>query len=374
MNGHKSAFRGFFFLVSFIGFLPLSFFAQGNGAVRLIPKDGNIYVDPTIGKATNDGSKSSPLNTLNEAVTRINGTEGAGSVNIYLSPGVYGLSETVTIDPLKWKFSKNDRLTVRAESLPDDPNWTPAVMPILVSTMPFSVEKDDKGAVTGGQNFGLLIKTSHVTLQGLRVLGEPVHEQPAKDVLVRNYPIVWDGKDLEDLRVTQCLFMGSRHTLPNHLAILANGKSLEVDHSIFYGVKDAVVMWNSPATNSAMHHNLIIDSYGGIVWTWSATEDFKFYNNVVSNANVLWMLEKDEKLSYSVESSIFVGYNSLVNKGGGPQGFGEKANPQKLKMGKGVILREKGKLEVNEDQTSRDYLHLKPGTLGSELGAGLFIK
>jgi len=60
---------------------------------------------------------------------------------------------------------------------------------------------------------------------------------------------------------------------------------LEVDHCVFYGEKDALVISNSPSTNYSMHHNLIVDIYGAVVWTWTATEDFKFYNNVVSNAS-----------------------------------------------------------------------------------------
>jgi hypothetical protein len=342
--------------------------------ISSMPKDGNIYLNPKSGNDTNGGTKESPLKTLSEAAKRVNQASGEGAITVYLSSGVYGMSETADFNPINWKFSKANRLSIRAEILPDDTNWTPADMPILISTMPFSVEKSKSGEVTGGQNFGILIQNSHVTIQGLRVLGEPVHENPSKGVLVRNYPIVWEGKNSEDLRITQCLFMGNKLAIPNHLAVLANGKALEVDHCVFYGVKDAVVMWNSPSTNSSMHHNLVIDSYGAIVWTWSATNDFKFYNNVISNANVLWILNKDEKDSFSIENSVIVGYNSYVNKGGGPQGFGENANPEKLKVGKNVILKKIGKLEIIDDQTDKLFLHIKPGTLGSNLGAGLFTK
>jgi hypothetical protein len=336
--------------------------------------ENKIYLNPNVGANTNKGTKENPLKSLSEAAKRVSAAEGKGAITIYLSSGVYSISETADFNAQKWKFNQNNRLTVRAEILPDDENWSPAKMPILISTMPFSVEKNDKGVMTGGQNFGLLIQNSYVTLQGLRVLGEPVHENPSNGVLVRNYPIVWDGKDLEDLRISQCLFIGNKFALPNHLAILSNGKSLEVDHCVFYGVKDAVVLWNSPATGSSMHHNLIIDSYGGIVWTWSATEDFKFYNNVISNANVLWLLNKDEKFAYSINNSIIVGYNSFVNKGGGPQGFGDKASDDKLILDKDVILKKEGKLDVIEDQTSKYFLHIKAETLGSNLGAGLFMK
>jgi hypothetical protein len=336
--------------------------------------DNKVFINPNTGNDSNKGTKENPLKSLSEAAKRVSSAEGEGAISIFLAAGVYGMSETADFNPKKWKLIKANRLTIRAEILPDDANWTPAEMPIMISTMPFSVEKNDKGELTGGQNFGIMIQNSHVTIQGLRILGEPVHENPLKGVLVRNYPIMWEGKNLEDFRVTQCLFLGNKYALPNHLGILANGKEQEIDHCVFYGVKDALVLWNSPATNSSMHHNLVIDSYGGIVWTWSATPDFKFYNNVISNGNVLWMLNKDEKDSYTIENSVIVGYNSFVNKGGGPQGFGEKASDDKLKLGKDVILKKTGKLEVIEDQTSKYFLHIKAGTLGSNLGAGLFLK
>lgn len=362
------------FLLGVLMNTPILLMAQEKQVSTTLPSGNKIYVNASTGKNSNDGAQGSPLQTVSEAAKRINAAKGKGAITIYLSKGVYGMAETADFNPVNWEFSKENRLTIRAEVLPDDADWNHADMPVLVSTMPFSVEKNKQNEITGGQNFGILIQNSHVTIQGLRVLGEPVHENPFKGVLVRNYPIVWDGKNLEDLRVTQCLFIGSKYALPNHLAILSSGKALEVDHCVFYGVKDAVVMWNTPATNSSMHHNLVVDSYGGIVWTWSATDDFKFYNNVISNGNVLWMLDKDEKFTYTIEHSIIVGYNSLVNKGGGPQGFGEKANPAKINISKDVILKKEGKLTIIDDQTSKLYLHIKPGTLGADLGAGLFTK
>ncbi|MBW8333141.1 MAG: hypothetical protein K0M40_14040 [Prolixibacteraceae bacterium] len=62
----------------------------------------------------------------------------------------------------------------------------------------------------------------------------------------------------------------------------------------------------------------------------------------------------------------------MVNKGGGPAGFGEKADPSKLKLGKDVILKKDGNLQIEEDPTKRNYLHLVSGTPGADLKAGLF--
>jgi len=374
MQRNKS---GLVMIASLLGLLigtSLLSVGQETKVVAALPDGNKIYVDAVLGKNSNNGAQESPIQTLSEAAKRTNTAKGQGAITVYLSKGLYTLAETADFNPKEWEFTKGDRLTIRAEVLPNDSNWSPADMPILLSSMPFSIEKNDRGEITGGQNFGILIQKSHVSILGLRVMGEPVHENPSKGILIRNYPIVWDGKNLEDLHISQCLFLGNKYAIPNHLAILSNGKSLEVDHCIFFGIKDAVVMWNSPAINSSMHHNIIADSYGAVVWTWSATDDFRFYNNVVSNANVLWVLNKDEKLSYRINNSVIVGYNYYVNKGGGPQGFGEKANPIKLNVAKDVVIKDQGKLEIIDDQTNKLFLHIKPGTLGSNLGAGLFTK
>ena len=172
------------------------------------------------------------------------------------------------------------------------------------------------------------------------------------------------------------MFLGDKHVIPNHVAILASGQGVVVDHCVFYNVKDAVVFWesNRPAERCEMHHNLIVENYGAAVWSWSAAEDFKYYNNVVANANVFWVLDENEKNSFNLSNSLVVGYNELVNKGGGPRDFGVKADPKKLKFDKDVTIRKDGKIELEEDLTNRNYLHLKPGTLGADLGAGLFMK
>jgi len=347
-------------------FMQTVVFAQG-------AKD--IFINVNTGNDKNVGTKESPLKSLSEAAKKVNNLEGKGAITIYLSKGVYGMAETAKFTSAKWQFSESERLTIRAEKLPDDVSWNPGDMPVMVSTMPFDIEeKNSKQEVTGAFNYGILVETSHVTIQGLRIMGEPVHESPFKNILIRNYPIAWDGKNLEDFRVTQCLFLGNKIALPNHLGILSAGRALEVDHCVFYGVKDAVVMWNTPADKSKMHHNLFVNTYGALVWTWSTTEDFKFYNNVMSNVNVIWVLNKDAKNTFAIENSMFIGYNELVNKGGGAAGFGEKADPAKLKFSDNVVLKKEGTLQIVEDPTDRNYLHLVPGTLGADLGAGLFTK
>jgi len=335
-----------------------------------------IHVDANKGNDQNPGTKEQPLLTLNEAARLVNLSNGTGAVDIILSEGIYGLDATVTFHPVNWHFSKQERLTIRAAILPDDQEWNPGKMPVIISTMPLDFKPNGREDRLGGTSYGLQIETNHVTIQGLKVFGTPVHERPEEGMVKRNYPIVREGRNLEDLRVTQCLFVGDEHVVPNHLCVLASGQGIVVDHCVFYQCKDAVVFWfsNEPAEQCEMHHNLIIDNYGGGVWAWSVAEDFKFYNNVISNINVFWEVGRDENRIYSISNSVVVGYNSLVNQGGGASGYGEPSDPGRLQYGDDVIIKKEGSLKIEKDPTRRDYMHLVPGTLGSDLGAGLFTR
>lgn len=336
----------------------------------------DLFVNTNSGNDHSIGSKEQPLKTLNEAAERVNHANGKGAITIYLSEGIYGLDATVTFHPVNWHFSKDERLTIRATVLPDDAGWNPGMMPVIVSTMLLDFKPYGNQDPLGGASYGIQIETSHVTIQGLQVLGTPVHERPQEGMVRRNYPIVREGRNLDDLRITQCLFVGDKIAIPNHLAILASGQGIVVDHCVFYHCKDAIVFWFSdrPAEHCEVHHNLFIGNYGAAVWSWTAAEDFKFYNNVVVNTNVFWVLNKDEKVSFSLSNSIVIGYNELVNKGGGAFGFGEKGNPDRLKFGKDVVIKKEGTLQIEEDPIKRNYLHLIPGTMGADLGVGLFTK
>jgi hypothetical protein len=335
-----------------------------------------IFINSNSGNDQNTGSADQPLKSLSEASKRVNQANGKGSINIFLSEGIYGLDATVTFHPANWHFSKEERLTIRAAVLPDDADWNPGKMPVIISTMPLDFKPYGRQDPLGGASYGIQIETSYVTIQGLRVLGTPVHERPEEGLVKRNYPIVREGRDLDDLRVTQCLFIGDQNAIPNHLAILASGQGVVVDHCVFYHCKDAIVFWFSdePARNCEVHHNLFIGNYGANIWSWSAAEDLKFYNNVVGNTNVFWILNRDEEVSFSLSNSLVIGYNELVNKGGGPAGFGEKADPGKLKFGKDVIVKKDGDLLIEYDPVKRNYLQLMPGTTGANLAAGLFTK
>ena len=192
------------------------------------------------------------------------------------------------LKPERRSFSKTARLTIRAEVLPDDPEWNTGRMPTLIHTMPIPPTWNGRPDPLGGAADGMMIETSHVTIQGLKILGLPVVETPKPGVIRRLYAISRLRRDLEDLEIAQCLFAGDDETNPNHVAIIANGNGVNVHHCVFRGLKISVVFWTPGSSGHAMTNCLCNDLYGSAVWTSGITSDFAYRNNVVANCNYVW--------------------------------------------------------------------------------------
>ncbi len=112
--------------------------------------------------------KESPLHTLTESSTTCEST-GTGSTTIILAEDVYATSETLVFKAKERAFTHADRLTIRAEMLSDDPKWHTGQMPTLIHTLPLGRRDHD---------IRHAVETSHVTIQGLMLLGTPVVEMP----------------------------------------------------------------------------------------------------------------------------------------------------------------------------------------------------
>ena len=120
---------------------------------KAAPAQGNtLYLNPANGADTNSGAKDSPLRTLAEAARRVNQAEGTGPMTIILSEGVYAVGETATFKPERRTFTKTDRLTIRAEVLPDDSDWHTGRMPTLIHTLPLTGPRA-RGLIFGMMTF-----------------------------------------------------------------------------------------------------------------------------------------------------------------------------------------------------------------------------
>lgn len=365
------------------------------GARAGASEENTIHLEPASGADTNSGAKGSPLRTLAEAARRVNQTSGAGPMTIVLAEGVYAVGETTLVKPERRSFSRTDRLTLRAEVLPDDSGWDIGRMPTLIHTMPLQPAWNGRPDPLGGAANGMLIETSHVTIQGLKILGMPVVESPRPGLIRRLYGISRLRRHLEDLEVAQCLFAGDEVTNPHHVAIIANGNGINVHHCMFRGLKISAVYWTPGSKGHAMTNCLCHDLYGSGVWTAGIANDFEYRKNVVEGCNYVWTAQggssaladaagrggqqagaaptkPQEPVQYRVVDSYFGGNRRLTGSGTGARLEYEDIDPSFLELIGTKVTDQPVVLE--RDSTKRGYLHPVAGSEAAKAGAGLFTK
>jgi hypothetical protein len=343
-----------------------------------------FYVNPKNGADTNPGTMDKPFKSLPGAADRVNKLKGEGAVTIILSPGAYAIDRQVSLKANR-RYTKADRLTVRAEILPDDPKWDTGRMPTLIHTMPLA---------SIGFTFGMHVETSHVTIQGIKLLGMPGVETPKPRVLNRVYPIGRTDRRLDDLEIAQCVFAGDKVTNPHHLGILANGTGINVHHCVFRGVKLTVVYWTTGSTGHAMTNCFIDGAYGSGIWTTEIANDFVFRNNVIANGNYAWTYQsgvvpqrdpdagkaankraaapEKQRVQYKVIDSLFAGNKKMACSGTGPSLGFQDIDDSFLNL-VGSEVSDKA-VAVEMDETKRNYLHPVAGSEAARIGAGLFTK
>jgi hypothetical protein len=373
-----------------------AFLRSGTALARGVPAapvivGGTIYLDPANGSDTNTGTKESPLQTLAEAARRVNASDGAGAMTVVLREGVYAVGETTLLKPERRSFSSAERLTVRAEVLPDDPKWDIGRMPTLIHTMPLAPTWNGRPDPLGGAADGMLIETSHVTIQGLRVLGMPVVESPRPGLIRRLYAVSRLREDLEDLEIAQCLFAGDEVIAPNHVGIIARGNGLVVHHCVFRGLKISAVYWSGGSGGHAMRNCLCDGLYGSAVWTTGIADEFDYRNNVVANCNYVWTYqgaasgqadaggqraaspaEPRGRNRYEVVDSYFANNRRLTGTGTGARLEYQDIDSSFLDLIRTTVSDQP--IVFGRDQTKRDYLHPVAGSEAAAVGAGLFTR
>lgn len=334
----------------------------------LLVQAENLYVNPRTGNDANSGAKSHPLKTLTEAAKRVNVNKEKDATTIFLSEGVHLLTQTVVFT--NDKYTLKNRLVIRAEVMPDDAGWTPQKMPVVVTAVPLMP------GVGGEDAKGIQPEVSHVTIEGLRFTGSPDYSYMDGSNLRRSYPIWRDGKKLDDLLVTQCLFAGDIDVLPLHVGVIANGYGLVIDHCVFYNCKNPVVFWQTDGgtgSPNAMRYSLVYGGYFSGVWTTQSTngDDFDFHHNIIANTSTIWIREKGSTRRYKATDCVFTGYTSLAGYGSGPLSGNDATSTDFLEM---KNVQTTGTVKIEKDQSKRNYLQLAEGSTGLNIQAGLFKK
>jgi len=331
----------------------------------LIVSAEELYINVKIGNDANTGSQSQPIKTIAEAAKRINSSNKKEAATIVLAAGVYPLTETALFN--NDKFTADNRLTIKAEIMPDDPAWTPQQMPLIVMMMPTTLTPGD-----GEDCKGLQIEASHVTIEGLKFTGSPVYYYIDGKQNRRPYPIWRNGKNLDDLLITQCMFTGNMDIMPIRVAIIANGHGLVIDHCVFFNCQNSVVFCDAEGGTSrhnAMRYCLVYgNSYSGVWTTTNTADDFEFHHNIIAASATGWINDKSDR-RYQAHDCIFAG-NTVVTKYGSETGVTAAVTGNGFLKTTNVQLI--GTVEIEKDQAKNNYLQVKEGSFGSELKAGLF--
>jgi hypothetical protein len=323
-----------------------------------------LYVDGINGSDDNTGTSERPLKSLRRATELVSaGSDSVGST-IKILPGLYILDDKVEFDGHRTYTQKN-RLTIEADILPDDSAWEPRLMPTIMSV------------AQPGENFGfdcavgLDIEVDHVTIRGLEFLGNPLP-------VSYYYPIGRQGMGMEDLQVTQCLFIGAEDALPIQSGILAHGHGIAVDHCIFYQCRNSVVYYfisaedrTVPRHGSSMTYCIVDGSYESGIWVASPDEVFEFHHNIITRCEWAWIHNRQNTVQYPLSNSIMTGNRHLIGKFLATYEAG--TSDLTYVMQNVIVDGEIALVKKVDVELPGDYLHVVPGTLGSELGAGLHM-
>jgi len=324
-----------------------------------------IYVDSRAGSDKNPGTNDRPVKTVGRAAEIINGGTEPGPTMIKIAPGIYNLTESVEFGSTR-PYTEKKRLVIEAAVLPDDPQWKPALMPVILSTE----DPRQQGSLDGlTGTYGIKIGTSHVTIRGLKFLGNP---------LLRNWHncISRIGDNMDDLLVTQCMFIGDRDLIDIYSAVLATGDGFVVDHCIFRDCHACTVFWDGPLSiagkGCSMRYCIVDGAYISGVWTCRTAKDFEFHHNIVTRSEYFWIRERiDNPRKYRLHDCIVTGNKNY-------SGYGVESGSTGL-TGAEVTYEERniikqGTIVLETDKRARNYLHLAAGSPRSDLGAGLFSK
>jgi hypothetical protein len=326
-----------------------------------------LYVDDTNGNDAYTGTEDKPLRSIARAAAIVNNSKEPGPTTIRIKPGAYCIAETVVFENSRG-YSENQRLIIEATVLPDEKNWTPAVMPVMLSIVKGEGSSTEKHAIA------IRVEVNHATVRGIKFLGNP---RPR----TWGYSIFRMNKGLDDLVVTQCLFVGDEQALPYNCPICANGQGLVVEHCIFYKCDIPAIFWDAEggvSRGNAMRYCIVDGADIAAVWTCQTDSDFDFHHNIITRGQYFWMRAPNNKKKYIVRDCI-VTDNKYDSGFGTAAAIDGQAGPEVTFDERNVIRTGKIQLQkalVTPEALSvvrpRGYLHIVPETPGSELGAGLF--
>lgn len=317
-----------------------------------------LYVDPIKGKEEAVGTVADPLLSIEKAIMSAGSFTGEQPVTIKLSPGLYVVAHEMIIKTAK-TVNDQSRFTIEAISMPDDPDWQPAKMPVIQSV------SSNNSYVQFTHCVSFLVAKNNVAFKGLKFVGNSNPDVPYY------YPITRENENLNGLEVSQCYFVGDKNAGRLQSGLWTHGAGIHVDHCIFYNCRNAMVLIKG-IKDFALTNSIIYGAYESGIWYGSSDAPFVFDHNIVTHCNFVWVRPDKTQPAYTLSNSFitendnYMGYiaNDLV-----PATTNNLTEKNIQKTGKILLVEIK-----TEKQLPHNYLNLAPGSAGSDISAGIFKK
>ena len=106
----------------------------------------------------------------------------------------------------------------------------------------------------------IIVRASHGRKSYPSRSGAQICRQSINPAVEYYYPIVRDTLTLKNLDISQCYFIGDKYGSVMQGAIYAEGPGIHVDHCIFYGAKNAVLVFENISDFSITHTIIYVPS------------------------------------------------------------------------------------------------------------------
>jgi hypothetical protein len=322
-----------------------------------------LYVDAQKGSDDASGTLSQPVASLQKATAMAAQLSGKVAITIKIAPGLYQLGHELKISSGEGRHD-TAKYTLEALIMPDDKDWNPYAMPVIQSVSFNNDKKDFDHCV------GLLVARDNFSIRGVKFTG---NANPAV-AYYYYYPIKKDSAIFTNLEISQCYFIGEKNGEPIQGGIYAEGPGLQVDHCIFYGCKNAVLIFEK-TKDFSLTHCIIYGAYECAVWYGykDPDEPFTFGDNIVSHCRYFWAGSKGINHStYTFRHSLICENENYVGEQEGRGGV----IPLKVKANYTATgVRKTGTVKLVEVKTEglpQNYLNLGPESDGKDTGAGIF--
>ena len=315
-----------------------------------------IHVNASAGNDAANGKVETPVATLQRAIELAKTFKTGESATIKVGPGLYTLRDQVVIDK---RNTDEAWLTIEAAVMPDAADWKPAQMPVIQSISANNNKTQFQHAV------GFLIAADHIRIRGLKFIGNGNPE------VQYYYPVSRKDSTLTGLDVSQCYFIGERNSAPIQGSIWAHGAGIHVDHCIFYGTKNVLLLFMA-IRDFSLKNSIIVGAYESAVWFGTFHEPFVFENNIVANSEYLWLRAEKTYPKYQFKNCLFTGMQHEMGYYGqnGATPADRNAHSEEHVVRTGNLLLS----EVATNGLPKDYLNPLPQSAGKELNAGIFKK